>query len=139
MISIVFSRLRFYHESYHYAVFIFSEDRDVGILYISTKFELEQCINNGQLLSDRKKKTLNMIQHTRTHILKQILFPYRIQVRVIIYQDIGKAISTLYLSIILTSPPSSIVRLSLKSPSDLANDSRYKRSPIHVHQQHRNC
>ena len=33
----------------------FLEDQDVGILYLSTKFELNQFTNNGDLLSDRKK------------------------------------------------------------------------------------
>ena len=34
----------------------FSEDRDVGIIYLSIKFELDQCTNNGDiyLSSDRK-------------------------------------------------------------------------------------
>ena len=31
----------------------FSEDWDVGILYLSTKFELDQFANNGDLLADR--------------------------------------------------------------------------------------
>ena len=31
----------------------FSEDRDMGILYLFTKFELDRYTNNGDLLSDR--------------------------------------------------------------------------------------
>ena len=40
----------------------FSEDRDMGILYLSTRFELDWSTNNGDLLSDR-----NWWKHTQTH------------------------------------------------------------------------
>ena len=40
----------------------FSEDWDVGILYLATKFELDQFTNNGNLLSDRKHW-----KHKHTH------------------------------------------------------------------------
>ena len=40
----------------------FSEDRDVGKLYLSTQFELDRFTNNGDLLSDRNHWT-----HTHTH------------------------------------------------------------------------
>ena len=49
----------------------FLKDRKVGIVYRSTKFELDQCINNEDLLLDRK-------HWKRTHKLKLIviLSPY---------------------------------------------------------------
>ena len=48
-------------------------DWDVGILYLSTKFELDQSTNNGDLLSDR-----DQWKHKNTHRLKLTLFPYSI-------------------------------------------------------------
>ena len=47
----VISRLRFYRE-----------DQDGGILYLSTKFELDHFTNNRDLLSDR-----NHWKHRQTH------------------------------------------------------------------------
>ena len=44
----------------------FSENCNVSILYHSTMFELDQCTNNGDLLSDRKKK-LETQTHTETN------------------------------------------------------------------------
>ena len=38
----------------------------MGILYLSTKFELDRFTNNGDLLSDRKK-TGNINTHTDKH------------------------------------------------------------------------
>ena len=43
----------------------FSEDQDVETVYFSTKFELDQCTNKGDLLSDRKK-TFTHTQNTQT-------------------------------------------------------------------------
>ena len=39
----------------------FSEDLDMGILYLSTKFELTWSTNNGNLLSDK-----NHLKHRQT-------------------------------------------------------------------------
>ena len=50
----------------------FLEDRDVSILYLSTKFELDRFTNIVDLLSDRKPGNIN----TQTFRLKLILFPY---------------------------------------------------------------
>ena len=66
------------------------EDRDVSILFISTKFALDQLIDNGDLISVRKKLEM----HTNTHRLKLILFPIRINGRVMkfriwIYTNLG--------------------------------------------------
>ena len=40
----------------------FSYDWDVGLLYISTIYELNRCTNNGDLISDTKKD----LKHTET-------------------------------------------------------------------------
>ena len=45
-----------------------SEDRDVGLLYLLTKFELVWCTNKVDLVSDRRKET-----HKHTERLKLIL------------------------------------------------------------------
>ena len=47
---LIVCRLRYYRESYHY---IFLENQDADILYLSTKFECDWFTNNGDLLSDR--------------------------------------------------------------------------------------
>ena len=49
----------------------------MGILYLSAKFELYLCTDDGDLLSDRKK-TGNKHKQIHTHRLKLILTPYRI-------------------------------------------------------------
>ena len=50
VIGVTYSRLHF-----HQAIIInFSEDRDVSILYLSTKFQLDRFANKD-LLSNRKK------------------------------------------------------------------------------------
>ena len=64
----------------------FSEDQDIGISYLSTKFELDCSTNNGDLLSDRKK-TGNA--HTPTH-MKLKLSPYTIYGRVMNLEEDGK-------------------------------------------------
>ena len=46
-------------------IIIFSEDRDLGIFYLSTKFEHDRSTNIGYLLSDRKKG------NTHKHLPKQ--------------------------------------------------------------------
>ena len=48
----------------------FSEDWDVGTLYLSTKFELDRSTNNGDLLPDRNHRD------TQTDRLNLILSPY---------------------------------------------------------------
>ena len=53
-----FSRLHFYHKSYHYEFFRRSR---CGFHYLSTKIELDRFTNNGDLLSYRKPG------HTNTH------------------------------------------------------------------------
>ena len=51
----------------------FSEDQDVDILYLSTKFELDQFTNNGDLLADRilwdRHTHTDTHRHTQTHIV----------------------------------------------------------------------
>ena len=42
----------------------FSEDRDVGILYLSTKFVLDWFTNNGGLFLDRKHRTDRQFGHS---------------------------------------------------------------------------
>ena len=42
-------------------IMTFSEDWDVGIFYLSTKFELDRSSNNGDLQSDR-----DHLKHTQT-------------------------------------------------------------------------
>ena len=60
----------------------FSEDQDVSILvYHPTKFELDQCTNNGCLLSDRPNRNM----HTNT--LNLIFLKYRIVSRYNIYHQ----------------------------------------------------
>ena len=55
----------------------FLEDRDMGILFLSSKFELDQSTNNRDLLSDRNRwKHKNTDTHT--HRLNLILSPYKI-------------------------------------------------------------
>ena len=49
-LGIFFSRLHFYCINYHYK---FSKDRNEGILYLSIKFQLDRCTNNGDLFSDK--------------------------------------------------------------------------------------
>ena len=39
----------------------------MGILYLSTKFELDRSTNNGDLLSDRTKAPGNTDKHTNSH------------------------------------------------------------------------
>ena len=58
--GVIYSRLRVYRESYH---FDFLYDQNASILYLSTKFELDLFINNGDLLSDKKNW-----KHKHTHI-----------------------------------------------------------------------
>ena len=61
-----------------------SEDRDMGIFYLSTKFELDQSTNNRDLLSDRNHwKHIHKDKQTHTDRLNLILSPYRIECRVI--------------------------------------------------------
>ena len=45
------------------------EDRDVGIFYISTKFEFDRSTNNRDLLSERNHIT----EITDSHIYTQLL------------------------------------------------------------------
>ena len=47
----------------------------MGIFYLSTKFELDQFTNNGDLLAGR---ILWKHTETQTHRLNLILFPYSI-------------------------------------------------------------
>ena len=50
----------------------FFEDRDVGFLYLSTKFELDQSTNNGDLLSDmnhwKDRQTHTQTSTSRTEL-----------------------------------------------------------------------
>ena len=52
----------------------FSEDRDVGICYLFTKFELDRSTNNGDLLSERnywKHRQTDKQTDTHTYIHTQ--------------------------------------------------------------------
>ena len=45
----------------------FSEDWDVDILYLFTKFELDRWANKGDQISDKEKGNTNMHTYTPTH------------------------------------------------------------------------
>ena len=46
----------------------FSDHRDVGILYLSTKFELDQCTNNGNMFTIIGQEKLKSHTNTQTYI-----------------------------------------------------------------------
>ena len=55
-----YSRLHFYRESYHYE---FSEDLEMGILYLSSKFERDRFTNNGDPFESIGQKSLDRQTH----------------------------------------------------------------------------
>ena len=48
-------------------VVIFSEDWGLGILYLSSKFELDRCTNNEDLLSEQQNWNANKDTKSQTH------------------------------------------------------------------------